>query len=305
MKKKNVRLGIIGMSDGNGHPYSWSAIFNGYRPDVMQSCPFPVIPEYLGQHKFPDDSISGAEVTHIWTQRRELSEHIAGTSRIAHIVDRFDDMLGQVDGILLARDDAERHFEFASPYLKAGVPVYIDKPLAHSLQDAEHLLSLQQYEGQLFTCSALRFGKEFQLGPEERERLGPIMCVDAYTPKSWEKYAIHIIEPVLHILNRDIKIIDKNNLAHNKIRRLQLYCQDGLRLNFNTLGNHQAQIEIHIVGERSSRHLVFKDTFFAFREALKAFLNSIHKKAPVINRSQTLTGIHIIEQGLLEFGKKG
>ena len=29
----NIRLGIIGMTEGNGHPYSWSAIFNGYNPE--------------------------------------------------------------------------------------------------------------------------------------------------------------------------------------------------------------------------------------------------------------------------------
>ena len=42
---KKIKLGIIGMSDGNGHPYSWSAIFNGYNRDEMQKCTFPVIPE--------------------------------------------------------------------------------------------------------------------------------------------------------------------------------------------------------------------------------------------------------------------
>jgi hypothetical protein len=26
----NIRLGVIGMTEGNGHPYSWSAILNGY-----------------------------------------------------------------------------------------------------------------------------------------------------------------------------------------------------------------------------------------------------------------------------------
>ena len=25
-----LNLGVIGLSEGNGHPYSWSAIFNGY-----------------------------------------------------------------------------------------------------------------------------------------------------------------------------------------------------------------------------------------------------------------------------------
>ncbi|MDD3926903.1 MAG: hypothetical protein PHT33_09620 [bacterium] len=27
---KDIRLAMLGMVDGNGHPYSWSAIFNGY-----------------------------------------------------------------------------------------------------------------------------------------------------------------------------------------------------------------------------------------------------------------------------------
>ena len=27
---KKLSLGLIGVSEGNGHPYSWSAIFNGY-----------------------------------------------------------------------------------------------------------------------------------------------------------------------------------------------------------------------------------------------------------------------------------
>ena len=43
------------MSEGNGHPYSWSAIFNGYNRDEMKNCIFPVIPEYLNNQVFPED----------------------------------------------------------------------------------------------------------------------------------------------------------------------------------------------------------------------------------------------------------
>ena len=33
-----IRLGVIGMSPGNGHPYSWSVIVNGrYRPEPIVS----------------------------------------------------------------------------------------------------------------------------------------------------------------------------------------------------------------------------------------------------------------------------
>jgi hypothetical protein len=50
---KRLKLGIIGMSEGNGHPYSWSAIINGYNMDHMLDCPFPVIPEYLFKEPYP------------------------------------------------------------------------------------------------------------------------------------------------------------------------------------------------------------------------------------------------------------
>jgi len=73
-----LKLGIIGISEGNGHPYSWSAIFNGYDPEEMKKCPFPVIPDYLSKQKFPDDFLTDiAEVTHVLTQDTETSKNIA------------------------------------------------------------------------------------------------------------------------------------------------------------------------------------------------------------------------------------
>ena len=46
---KELRLAMLGMVDGNGHPYSWSAMFNGYEPGDMAHCPFPTIPDYLSK----------------------------------------------------------------------------------------------------------------------------------------------------------------------------------------------------------------------------------------------------------------
>ena len=64
-----IKLGIIGLSEGNGHPYSWSAIFNGFNSKIMASCPFAVIPEYLNKRDFPNDFLTEKGiVTHIYTQ---------------------------------------------------------------------------------------------------------------------------------------------------------------------------------------------------------------------------------------------
>ena len=40
-----LRLAMLGMIPGNGHPYSWSAIVNGFDPAAMAACPYPVIPK--------------------------------------------------------------------------------------------------------------------------------------------------------------------------------------------------------------------------------------------------------------------
>ena len=151
------------MSEGNGHPYSWSAIFNGFEKEVMENCPFPVIPEYLGKEVFPDNYLNHlAEVTHIWTQDRDISEHIAKAALIKTVCDSLTDMVGSVDAVLLARDDAENHYEYAKPFLDAGTPIYIDKPFALNLRDANRLWNLAKTEEQIFTCSALQFAHEFQ-----------------------------------------------------------------------------------------------------------------------------------------------
>src|SRR5215472_4872506 len=113
-----LRLGMIGLSPGNGHPYSWSAIINGYDRRAMASCPYPAIPRYLGRQRFPAAALAGAAVTHIWTQDGDASEHIARAARIPNIVDRPDAMIGHVDAVLLARDDAENHYEHASAFLQ-------------------------------------------------------------------------------------------------------------------------------------------------------------------------------------------
>ena len=58
---------MLGMVDGNGHPYSWSAIINGrYDAQAMADCGFPVIPQYLGAEPPENLGIPGAQVTHVW-----------------------------------------------------------------------------------------------------------------------------------------------------------------------------------------------------------------------------------------------
>jgi hypothetical protein len=290
------------MSEGNGHPYSWSAIFNGYDEKAMGDCPFPSIPEYLAERSWPADSLSDlGEVTHVWTQDRSLSEHVSRASRIATVVDDPEEMLGAVDGLLLARDDCENHRRFAEPFLRAGLPVYIDKPIALSPDEAHRLLSLQTWEGQLFSCSALRFASELVPSPSAVAELGPLRRIEGRTPKSWEKYAVHVVEPAVVLLAQVGRLGEQATEVRRHsdgTRRIEGRLDSGLELAFSATGDKPSPIELEITGERASARCQFTDSFTAFQAALKLFVHGVRVRAPMIPREETIRVTEILSWGM-------
>jgi hypothetical protein len=292
-----LKLGVIGLSPGNGHPYSWSAIFNGYNPEAMEGCGFPVIPRYLEMQQFPVDAIIQAKVTHVWAQEKSIAYHIAKSALIDNVVNNFTDMIGHVDGVLLARDDADTHLYYASPFLKAGVPIYIDKPLALNKADALALLSLQKYPGQLFSCSALRYASELQLTQAQRQIVGEIIDINAKTPKDWEKYSIHIIDPVLRILG-DQGSIKTTKVIHSKhITSLSALHDSGVLVHITSMGDAQIPLTIEVTGSLGFVQLQFQNTFNAFKNALADFVDGIQNRSVKTSEDQLLRAICLLEAG--------
>lgn len=294
-----LKLGVIGLSPGNGHPYSWSAIFNGYDPVAMEDCGFPVIPRYLEKQRFPDDAIADANVTHVWAQEKTIASHIAKAALIDNVVDRFTDMIGQVDGVLLARDDAETHYEFALPFLEAGIPIYVDKPTALSVHDAKQLIDKQQYPGQLFSCSALRYAKEFKLSAHELAQIGTISHIHATIPKDWDKYAVHLIEPLLMLVKNRGTVNRTNSIRRKNTTTLAVEYSTGLQVLVSTMGSTCAPLSLRVMGEFGWKDLFFQNTFLAFKGALFDFIQGIiHKDV------RTEVDFMLEVSGLIEAGRK-
>ena len=292
-----LRLGILGMSEGNGHPYSWAAIINGYDPAAMASCPFPVIPAYLRQQTFPEARISGARVTHLWAQNRAMAQHIAAASLIPTVVDQYEAMIGNVDAILLARDDAENHLEMSAPFLDAGLPIYIDKPISLSVAVLDCLYARQRYPGQLFSCSALRYSADFQLTPQMLTELGEVRYIQAVVPKTWRKYGVHAVEPVLNMFGLYGRECD---VRSNRLGDVHAVTANwgALSATFTCLGPLPGDIRIKLLGTVAQRELVFTDTYLAFKRALSAFLEGVRSGREMITRPELYGIVSILEKGM-------
>jgi len=297
---KKLKLGIIGMSDGNGHPYSWSAIFNGYNEEEMAKCPFPAIPEYLGRETYPDNFLSHkGEVSHIWTQDYSLSQHIALAANIQNVCLEMKEMIGNVDAILLARDDAENHLKHAKVFLEAGLPIYIDKPFALKQEHAHKLWDLSKESQKVFTCSALKYANEFQPEALQRDKIGNIRLVLATIPKTWNKYAVHLIEPVMNLLPLRGKILKVKPLGieTEDHEGVQVLWESGITAIFQTFNVPSTPLWIRVLGDKGYQDLTLGDNFGAFKSALEHFVDLVNGYKENIPKEFTLEMIKILEKG--------
>ncbi|MGO9110539.1 MAG: Gfo/Idh/MocA family protein [Thermoguttaceae bacterium] len=74
------------------------------------------------------------------------------------LVGSIAELLPKVDVVLLESVDGRPHLSQATPVLKAGKPLFIDKPLAASLDDVRRIVALANETGTpFFSASSLRF----------------------------------------------------------------------------------------------------------------------------------------------------
>ncbi len=264
MKTEPLRLAMLGMVPGNGHPYSWSAIINGYDPDEMAKCPYPVIPRYLGAQSRESVRIAGAAVTHIWTDDPHDAEKVARASSIPFIARRMEDVIGQVDGVIIATDDGTDHVRRARPFIEAGLPVFIDKPLAITRDELAQFITWKKQGARILSSSGMRYA------PEIQELTGkPWRWLTAFTCKSWESYGIHALEPLLRILGAGFQEVrsearpgsDIVYLSHRSGAQATLAAIDDAPGSFGVL---------HAYGTTEHASVVLKDTYTAFRGQMLA-----------------------------------
>ena len=74
------------------------------------------------------------------------------------IVDSIEALLPKVDVVLLTSVDGRPHLAQVTPVLKAGKPVFVDKPLSASLEDARRIVALaKETRTPFFSSSSSRF----------------------------------------------------------------------------------------------------------------------------------------------------
>ncbi|MCG8311392.1 MAG: Gfo/Idh/MocA family oxidoreductase [Cytophagales bacterium] len=300
-----IRIGIIGMSPGNAHPYSWSAIINGsFDGDEISKVGYPAVSHYL-QANSDTLGISNARVTHVWTQEHAISESIARSSNIEHVVSNLEDMIGQVEAVILSRDDPENHVAMAKPFIDAGIPIFIDKPLAISLGDLAYF-SEECAKGKLIiSCSSMRYANECRIVKQELAQLGKLELVVAVGKKDWVKYGVHLLEALFALLD-DPRPVSVKHIGTTGKDIVHLEFENEIRAVLNLFGDIVPTFQISLFGRQGWRLIDIKNSYSMFRDNIIEFIRSVEENRSRLSFDKTENIIRTLigAQASLEHGGK-
>lgn len=174
-----------------------------------------------------------AEITHVWDYNPGEAAKFADRYGIPNVCTSPEEMIGKIDAVMIpggrplpmgATDSVwaqtepmgmqpSQHLELARPFLEAGIPTLIDKPLADTMEEANGIIAAASRGGALLmSCSAQRYDQQL-LAAKEIIRcggLGPVRAVNVVlgtgpTDLAW--YVIHGIEGIATMFGTDVESV--------------------------------------------------------------------------------------------------
>ena len=289
-----MKWGIIGFSPGNGHPFSFSAIVNGYDREALARADWPVILNYLEAQPREKIGLPGIEITTAWGSCPETTEKLCAACRIPRRVADPAEMLGLVDAVIIARDDWESHRPLAAPFLEAGRPVLLDKPLSLQEEDWAYFAPYLR-SGKLLSGSGLRFARELDAFREVAS--GPFACrhINATVLNNLSHYGIHLLEAIAGLGFPRIHSIRRLPASHESFH---LTLANGVTVSLDCLGAVGKTFHLSFFGEKGHEHFDLHDNFSAFRRLLKHFAHLAQTGEPPFDPEETLHLMQILRAGV-------
>ena len=282
-----LKIGIVG-GTGISHAKVFSGMFNGY--DKRLTSKRKDWPSY-------NIRIKGVCVTHLWDENKKKKDALllAKICGIENVVQKKEDMIGKVDGVIIADDCTMKHQKKAIPFLKAGLPIFIDKPLSPDIKEAGKLIELsRKYNAPMMSCSALRYAKETKKIREGKDNIGKILTGSTICGGDLVFYGIHALESLYSIIGLGIKSV--RNLGSKGKDMVLIKYRDGRNFILITYENLRL-FQVNLYGTKSDRSSTVKDGGYFYSEMMRHFVKMVKTKKEPFSPEETLEIIKVLALG--------
>lgn len=301
----NIRLAMLGMVEGNGHPFSWTAIINGrYDAAKMADCGYPVIPQYLDAQPKENLGLPGVEVTHVWCDDPSDTARVAEACFIPNQLEHAADAIGHVDAVVIATDIGHEHVERARPFIEAGLPVFIDKPLTDRADHLEQFIAWDKAGKRFMSSSAMRYSPPYVALRNRLGEVGDMRLIVMTMCKYWENYGIHALEAVYPLL-RPGGWETVRNSVQGGANVVHAHHADGIEVLLPTVKDMFGAFGcLSLYGTKGQLVTKSDDTFTAFKTQLATFVEYLRTGERPVPFEHLVEQMRIIIAGI-QSGKNG
>ena len=209
-----------------------------------------------------DKKIPGARVVAIWGETLKLARQRSEEARIPRIVRDPKEMIGSVDGVMVDHRHGKFHLPAAWPFLKAGIPIFVDKPFCTRLAEGKRFLGeAKERKVTVTSFSTLKLIQDFSNLKKDVKKLGKPLAVASWGPaniKGQKKYGgiffygCHQIEMLLNAFGNDVLDVQASLSGPNAAATMRF--MSGLVATAFFLAEGIHRFEIAVRGEKDSIH---------------------------------------------------
>ncbi len=159
--------------------------------------------------------IRGVSVTHLWGETGRFAKATAEAGAIPNIVKKPSEMLGSIDCVMIDHRDGKHHLRAAAPFVKAGIPCFIDKPFSNSTEEVKRFLKLRrEHNVPVTSFSAVPHYTCIKNIKKRMHALAPLRYVHLCGPGDRKSkyggiffYGIHLADLMVELLGTNIKSV--------------------------------------------------------------------------------------------------
>ena len=202
---KAIRAGMIGLD--TSHVPAFTRLFNNPQA-AADLAGVRIVAGYPGGTDFPPSR----------DRVQKFTEQVEGMG--VEICDTIPELLEKVDVVFLESVDGRIHLEEAIPVIKAGKPLFIDKPAAGSLADVIAIYEFaEKHNVPCFSSSSYRFYPGIQ-ALLDNDKVGKIAGAATWGPCSYQEgtpdmvfYGIHGIEALFTLMGTGCESVSRIKTA--------------------------------------------------------------------------------------------
>ncbi|GGD94403.1 Gfo/Idh/MocA family protein [Paenibacillus nasutitermitis] len=216
------------------------------------------------------------------------------------IAERPEQVAEECDAVLLLSADGRVHKELFEAIVPYGKPIFIDKPLAASVVEAEFIAKLaEQWSVPVMSTSALRYAAA--LTKQNTNTDDKVIRVDCYGPMYMEPtqsgyfwYGIHLVEMLFTVLGSDCEQINASGSGDKET--ITGIWKNGVvgTIQGSKSGGFPFVAAIHREHSSSFVDIASEEKPF-YASLLEQVMTMFHTGIPTVDMSTTLQVIRFIE----------